>query len=78
MMVSDNALALSPLDGRYQSQTSTLGPKFSEAALAFNRIKIECLYLEALAKNGLIRPLTKDEINFLNSLSRLDLVEFEN
>jgi len=76
-MVSDNGMALSPLDGRYQQQTRTLSLKFSEAALAFNRIKIECLYLQVLAKNGLIRTLTQAERVFLDSLSRLDLVEFK-
>lgn len=75
-MLIDNGLALSPLDGRYQQKTSPLSLKFSEAALAFYRIKIECLFLETLAKQKIIRQLTQVEITLLKSLSQLDLIEF--
>ena len=36
---------LSPLDGRYQSQTAVLRPIFSERGLILYRIKVEVLYL---------------------------------
>jgi adenylosuccinate lyase len=41
--------ALSPLDGRYQSQVAGLRPHFSEYALFHNRIRVEVEWLKALA-----------------------------
>ncbi|WP_151087621.1 adenylosuccinate lyase [Hymenobacter baengnokdamensis] len=42
--------ALSPLDGRYQRQTATLSPYFSELALMRYRVRIEVEYFIALCE----------------------------
>ena len=42
-------LALSPLDGRYQSRVAALRDHFSEFALIRQRVRIELAWLEALA-----------------------------
>ncbi|MEO6927951.1 MAG: adenylosuccinate lyase, partial [Casimicrobiaceae bacterium] len=42
-------LALSPLDGRYQSKVAALADHFSEFALIRQRVRIELAWLEALA-----------------------------
>lgn len=41
--------ALSPLDGRYQAKVTALGEHFSEAGLIRNRVRVEVLWLQALA-----------------------------
>ncbi|MEW9900384.1 adenylosuccinate lyase [Chitinivorax sp. PXF-14] len=46
--------ALSPLDGRYQSQVNGLRPHFSEYALFHNRIRVEVEWLKALAAESAI------------------------
>ena len=46
----DPLLALSPLDGRYVSQTTSLRKYFSESALIGYRIRIEVLYLIELVR----------------------------
>lgn len=43
-------LALSPLDGRYQTTGQILGPYFSEWGLFRYRIRVEWLYFEALCE----------------------------
>src|SRR6266496_5187366 len=48
--------ALSPLDGRYENETSPLRDFFSEFAYLCNRTRIELDFLSALAKTGLIPP----------------------
>jgi adenylosuccinate lyase len=45
--------ALSPLDGRYHSQTAALGKYFSEWALFKYRVEVEWLYLQALCDANL-------------------------
>ena len=45
--------AISPIDGRYASRTSSLIPYFSEAALIRYRVKVEIEYFIALTELGL-------------------------
>ena len=47
-------LALSPLDGRYQSKTEALRAHFSEFGLIRNRIRVEIEWLKALAASDRI------------------------
>ena len=49
--------ALSPLDGRYQSQVAGLRPHFSEYALFHNRIRVEVEWLKALAAEPAIAEI---------------------
>ena len=49
--------ALSPLDGRYQSQVAGLRPHFSEYALFHNRIRVEVEWLKALAADPAIAEI---------------------
>ncbi|WP_137936889.1 adenylosuccinate lyase [Chitinivorax sp. B] len=61
--------ALSPLDGRYQSQVAGLRPHFSEYALFHNRIKVEVEWLKALAAEPTIAeiaPFSKNTIEQLD------------
>jgi adenylosuccinate lyase len=46
--------ALSPLDGRYQQETSPLGEYFSEFAYLRARVHLELQFLSALSSTGLI------------------------
>ena len=46
--------ALSPLDGRYQQETSPLREYFSEFAYLRTRVRLELQFLSALSKTGLI------------------------
>ena len=71
-MLKDNALAVSPIDGRYLSKTSSLRTHFSEAALISSRIKIELLYLRFLAKYGVISSLSQSELTTLDELAVFD------
>ena len=48
--------ALSPIDGRYRSKTSTLAPYFSEYALIKYRVRIEIEYFIELCETG-VKPL---------------------
>lgn len=68
-MLKDNALAVSPIDGRYLNKTSSLRTHFSEAALISSRIKIELLYLRFLAKYKVIDPLSQKELETLDELA---------
>lgn len=72
-MLKDNALAVSPIDGRYLGKTSSLRTHFSEAALISSRIKIELLYLRLLAKYQVITPLNSIESQALDELAVFDL-----
>ena len=49
--------AISPLDGRYLSKTTSLSPFFSEFALMYYRLMIEIRWLESLAENPSILEL---------------------
>lgn len=68
-MLKDNALAVSPIDGRYLNKTSSLRTHFSEAALISSRIKIELLYLRFLAKYKVIDSLNQKELETLDELA---------
>jgi adenylosuccinate lyase len=66
----DELLALSPLDGRYASETEPLQKFFSEFAVIRGRVEVEIAYLLALSKDtGIIRPLTSGETELLQSLA---------
>ncbi len=53
--------ALSPLDGRYENETSPLRDFFSEFAYLRTRVRLELDFLSALSKTGLVRPLPSSE-----------------
>src|SRR5687767_6116803 len=61
--------ALSPLDGRYQQETSPLREYFSEFAYLRARVHLELQFLSALSKTGLIPDETLSGF-------RPDLLEF--
>jgi len=67
-VITDSLDALSPLDGRYAHQTSTLASYFSEFALISHRVKIEILYLQKISQFGVCRPLKPLEKKLLNDL----------
>ncbi|MFZ1043550.1 MAG: adenylosuccinate lyase [Anaerolineales bacterium] len=68
--MSDDLLALSPLDGRYLRETESLREHFSEFAYIQDRVRIEITYLIALShETRLVRVLTSAELDFLNTLS---------
>jgi adenylosuccinate lyase len=68
--MSDDLLALSPLDGRYIAETESLREYLSEFALVRDRVRIETAYLIALSRDAhLIRDLTSAELDLLNTLS---------
>ena len=61
-MSSQHALlAISPIDGRYQTQLQTLGQYFSEFALIRYRVHVEIEYFIALGEQGLftLKPTAK-------------------
>jgi len=65
-------IALSPLDGRYESKVAELQECFSEYALIRNRVLVEILWLKALcAEEGVpeARALSKDEIAQLDAIA---------
>ena len=64
--------ALSPLDGRYENGTSPLQDYFSEFAYMRARARLELDFLSALAKTGLVRPLTSTEYAILDSFTEDD------
>ncbi len=55
------ALAVSPLDGRYGARLQHLSAYFSEFALMRSRVYTELIFLEALDETGLFPPLTAKE-----------------
>ena len=59
--------AISPIDGRYRSQTELLSPYFSEFALIAYRLKVEVEYFIALGKQKLF-PLNAASISKLRKL----------
>lgn len=48
-------MILNPLDGRYKNAVSELALLIGEDALILLRIKTECLYLLALADEGVVK-----------------------
>jgi adenylosuccinate lyase len=68
--MSDELLALSPLDGRYARETEALRDYFSEFALIRDRVRLETSYLVSLSQDAhLIRGLMPSELDFLQSLN---------
>jgi adenylosuccinate lyase len=68
--MSDELLAITPLDGRYAHETEVLRDYFSEFAYIRDRVRVEISYLIALSRDAhLIRQLTPSEIGFLQSLA---------
>jgi adenylosuccinate lyase len=63
---------LSPLDGRYENEASPLRDFFSEFAYLRARARLELDYLSALAKTGLIRPLSSSERAILDTFCEDD------
>jgi adenylosuccinate lyase len=61
--------ALSPLDGRYENETTPLRDYFSEFAYFRSRVLLELDFLSALSKTGLVRPLTDSERTVLDSFT---------
>jgi adenylosuccinate lyase len=59
---------LSPLDGRYADVTAPLTEYFSEYAFLRDRVRVELDYLSALAKTGLVRPVTDSESARIESI----------
>ncbi|MCF6352928.1 MAG: adenylosuccinate lyase, partial [Cyclobacteriaceae bacterium] len=49
-MIMNPLSAISPIDGRYASQTAQLSPYFSEYGLIFYRVKVEIEYFIALCE----------------------------
>jgi adenylosuccinate lyase len=72
MSQSNVLLAISPLDGRYQSKVSELGEVFSEYGLVKRRVAVECAWLAALCANDEIKEaakLSEDDAKFLDSIA---------
>jgi adenylosuccinate lyase len=61
--------ALSPLDGRYENETTSLRDYCSEFAFLRARARLELDFLSALSKTGLVRPLTDSERAALDSFN---------
>lgn len=59
--------AITPPDGRYGDRTQELRPLVSEYALIKTRIEVEAKYVIALSEIGIVRPLSQEEKNKLNS-----------
>jgi len=60
---------ISPLDGRYRSQTQQLAEYFSEYALIKTRVAVEAQFLLLLSQKGVIRSFTDDEEERLTRLA---------
>lgn len=67
--MTDDLIALSPLDGRYHTETESLRDHFSEFAFIRDRVRVEIDYLIALSRQAqLVRPLTSAEVELLQTL----------
>ena len=67
-----SVLAISPLDGRYQSKTEALAPYVSEWALMKYRVRVEIAWLLKMSQTDAIadmRALTDEETAFLEALA---------
>jgi adenylosuccinate lyase len=72
--------ALSPLDGRYENETTSLRDYFSEFAYLRSRARLELDFLSALSKTGMIRSLSDSERVVVDSFTDDDarkIQEFE-
>ena len=68
--MSDELMALSPLDGRYADETEYLHGYFSEFAYIRDRVRVEVAYFIALSRNvHLFREMNASEVGFLYSLA---------
>ena len=68
--MSDELLAISPLDGRYAHAIDALRDYFSEFAFIRDRARLEVAYFTALSQDAhLIRELTPTELDILQSLN---------
>ena len=68
--MKNQLLSLSPLDGRYLEKTVALREYFSEFAYIRSRARLEIAYLIALSQEtDLVRPLTSQELAFLQNLA---------
>ena len=65
-----NLTAVSPIDGRYQSKTSELGPFFSEYALFKYRVQVEVNYFIALVELPIpqLADFPKDQFQNLHAI----------
>jgi adenylosuccinate lyase len=59
--------AITTLDGRYRRDVAELSPYVSEFSIIRTRVEIEAKYLTALSDVGVVRPLTQEEREKLNS-----------
>jgi adenylosuccinate lyase len=61
--------SVSPIDGRYESITSSLSPYFSEFALIRNRVRVEIEYFVALSQNAIFNiDIKSNDVDFLLGL----------
>lgn len=60
--------AITPLDGRNKNKIKDLTPFFSEFALDRYRILVELKYFQKLSEYGIIRKLTKSDVQSINRL----------
>jgi adenylosuccinate lyase len=69
-MAEYSLLAISPVDGRYQSQTKTLQQWFSESALIHYRLKVEAAYFRALCAIPLppLAGIAEDDLAVLDEI----------
>ena len=69
-MLFDSLQAISPIDGRYHSQTEALASYFSEEALIRYRVRVEILYFIALCEElpHLRRILSSERIEQLHDI----------
>ena len=69
-MLFDSLQAISPIDGRYRSQTEALASYFSEEALIRYRVRVEILYIIALCEElpHLRRILSSERIEQLHDI----------
>ena len=58
-MPNDNLLSITPIDGRYESQTKSLANYFSEFALIKTRVEVEIEWLLLIANSKKIKFISK-------------------
>jgi adenylosuccinate lyase len=63
--------AISPIDGRYSTQTEPLRTIFSEYGLIHRRVKIEILWLIALSKDKEIKEVPKFSAKTISKLTSI-------
>lgn len=73
--ILDTLTAISSIDGRYRAAVAPLAEHFSEYGLIRKRLTVECEYLLALSRKGIIRKLTKEEEVSLQQLPHISIEE---